>query len=185
MTNLAELPSDLPIPVDDGACRHLLGKSLPSITLNSTQNQPVNLSKITGWLVIYCYPLTGKPDLALPQGWDEIPGARGCTPQSCAFRDNFLAFAQLNTQVFGLSTQNTDYQQEAAARLHLPYLLLSDEKLAFAQAFGLPTFQIENMRLIKRVTLIAKNGVIHHVFYPIFPSDKNAENVINWLKQNA
>lgn len=185
MTNLVQLPSDLPIPKDDGACAHLLGKQLPNVTLSSTQSKQVNLANMSGWLVIYCYPMTGKPGVALPIGWDEIPGARGCTPQSCAFRDSFLALTQLKAQVFGLSTQTTTYQQEAATRLHLPYALLSDEKLAFTHALELPTFEIDNKQLIKRLTIIAKNGTIQHVFYPVFPPDKNAEDVINWLKQHA
>jgi peroxiredoxin len=185
VTNLSALPSNLPTPQDDGACNHLIGKLLPDIFLASTQNTLVNLSVIKGWVVIYCYPMTGKPNVPLPNGWDEIPGARGCTPQSCAFRDNFVAFARLKTQVFGLSTQTTAYQQEAAMRLALPYLLLSDERLEFAHALNLPTFQVEITELIKRLTLIVHNGVIQHCFYPVFPPDKNAEEVINWLESHV
>jgi len=185
VASLVELPSNLPVPLDDGACGHLIDKLLPDVYLASTLKTSVNLSSIKGWLVIYCYPMTGKPDVPLPLGWDELPGARGCTPQSCAFRDHFAALAQLKAQVFGLSTQSTEYQQEAAFRLHLPYALLSDEKLDFAHALSLPTFQIDNMRLNKRVTLIAFDGIIQHYFYPVFPPDKNAEDVIDWLKQHA
>lgn len=175
----------MPVPKGDGVCQHLVGRKLPDLFLNSTRLQQINPSHESGWLVIYCYPMTGKPGVELPIGWNEIPGARGCTPQSCAFRDNFSALTQLKTQVFGLSTQSVSYQQEAATRLHLPYALLSDEKLAFTHALGLPTFEIDNMLLNKRVTIIAKNGTIQHVFYPVFPPDKNAEDVINWLKQHA
>jgi peroxiredoxin len=185
VTNLSALPSNLPAPQDDGACNHLVGKPLPDIFLDSTQNTPINLSLIKGWIVIYCYPMTGKPNVPLPNGWDEIPGARGCTPQSCAFRDHFVAFARLKTQVFGLSTQPTEYQQEAATRLALPYLLLSDEGLEFARVLNLPTFKAENIELIKRLTLIIQNGIIRQCFYPVFPPDKNAEEVINWLESHV
>jgi len=129
--------------------------------------------------------MTGKPDVPLPDGWDAIPGARGCTPQSCAFRDHFEELTQLKTQVFGLSTQSSEYQLEAATRLHLPYALLSDENLALTDTLNLPTFKIGHIRLNKRATLIAHNGVISHVFYPVFPPDKNASDVIDWLKQHA
>lgn len=185
MTNLSELPSNLPAPLDDGACNHLIGKPLPDIFLDSTQNTPINLSAIKGWVVIYCYPMIGKPNVPLPDGWDEIPGARGCTPQSCAFRNNFVTFARLKTQVFGLSIQRTEYQQEVATRLALPYLLLSDKGLEFARALNLPTFQVENLELIKRLTLIIQNGIIRQCFYPVFPPDKNAEEVIHWLESHV
>jgi peroxiredoxin len=134
---------------------------------------------------VYCYPRTGRPDQGPPQGWNEIPGARGCTPQACAFRDHFQELQALDAQVFGLSTQDTEYQREAAERLHLPFELLSDEHLAFAHALRLPTFVVESMTLIKRLTLIITDGVIEQVFYPVFPPDKNAEAVIGWLAQHA
>ena len=185
MTNLSALPNNLPTPRDDGACNHLIGKPLPDVFLASTQNTSINLSTIKGWLVVYCYPMTGKPGIPLPSGWDEIPGARGCTPQSCAYRDNFAAFGRLKTQVFGLSTQPAEYQLEAANRLALPYLLVSDEKLDFARALNLPIFYVEDMQLIKRLTLIVHNGVIQHCFYPVFPPDKNAEEVIDWLTSHV
>ncbi len=159
MQNIHELPKDLPVPVDDGACDHLPGVALPAVVLPSTGGRTVNPAQIPGWVVIYCYPMTGRPDRTLPDGWDQIPGARGCTPQSCSFRDHYRELQALNAQVFGLSTQTTDYQREAAERLHLPFELLSDSSFAFAQALRLPMFEVEGMRLIKRVTLIAKRPI--------------------------
>jgi len=181
--NIYELPEDLPIPVDDGACDHLTGFLLPDMALMSTAGTLVNLAKLPGRTVVYCYPRTGSPDQALPTGWDSIPGARGCTPQSCAFRDHYQELQGLHTGVYGLSTQDTAYQQEAAQRLHLPFPLLSDADLIFTKALRLPTFTIDGMTLIKRVTLIVEDGVIIKVFYPVFPPDQNAANVINWLSQ--
>jgi peroxiredoxin len=185
MQNIHELPKDLPVPVDDGACDHLPGIELPSVVLSSTGRRTVNPAQIPGWLVIYCYPMTGRPDRTLPDGWDQIPGARGCTPQSCSFRDHHRELRALNAQVFGLSTQTTEYQREAAERLHLPFELLSDSSFAFAQALHLPMFNVEGMRLIKRVTLIAKDGKIVKHFYPVFPPDRNADNVLAWLHANG
>ncbi|NJO71175.1 MAG: peroxiredoxin [Oscillatoriales cyanobacterium RM1_1_9] len=129
MDNLQDLPHDLPVPIDDGACNHLSGQFLPAIVLSSTQGRSVDLSAIPGQVVIYCYPMTGQPGVPLPSGWDEIPGARGCTPQSCSFRDHHQELSQLKTQVFGLSTQSSEYQKEAVERLHLPFELLSDQDL--------------------------------------------------------
>jgi peroxiredoxin len=182
MEKLTELPKDLPTPLDDGDCNHLTGDYLPSISLSSTQDKYVDLSTISGYVVIYCYPITGQPGVSLPDGWDEIPGARGCTPQSCAFRDHYQELNDLGAQVFGLSTQSTEYQLEAKIRLHLPFDLLSDCDLNFANTLKLPIFKIDNKHLIKRVTLIVKNGNIVKVFYPIFPPDRNADDVISWLK---
>ena len=184
MQNLDLLPDNLPIPIDDGACRHLLGNKLPSILLPATNGTAVDLSKLTGWLVVYCYPMTGEPNIALPNGWNNIPGARGCTPQSCAFRDHYQELVKL-AQVFSLSTQSTQYQQEAAARLHLPFQLLSDFNLEFTNALKLPTFTVNSMRLNKRLTLLALDSVIKHCFYPVFPPDKNAEEVLDWLQQHV
>ncbi len=181
--NVMELPKDLPIPQDDGACNHLTGMKLPSLALASTHGRWVDLSTLTGTTVVYIYPRTGRPDQELPTGWNAIPGARGCTPQSCAFRDHYLELkARGVSELFGLSTQDTTYQQEAVERLHLPFELLSDEKLEFAQALRLPTFEVDGMRLIKRITLIARDGKIVKVFYPVFPSDRNADEVIGWLE---
>ena len=181
MQNIHELPKDLPVPLDDGACDHLPGIAVPSVVLPSTGGRTVNPAQIPGWLVIYCYPMTGRPDQTLPDGWDEIPGARGCTPQSCSFRDHYRELQALNAQVFGLSTQITDYQREAAERLDLPFELLSDSSFAFARALRLPMFEVEGMRLIKRVTLIAKDVKIVKHFYPVFPPDRNIDDVLAWL----
>lgn len=182
--DFAELPQNLPIPVDDGACAHLLHQSLPSVYLPSTQGRSIDLSKLSR-VVIYCYPMTGNPNTPLPNGWDQIPGARGCTPQSCAFRDHYQELISLGAQVYGLSTQNTEYQIEAAKRLHLPFELLSDGDLGFAKSLKLPIFEIENQQLIKRVTLIAEAGKIIQVFYPVFPPDQNANQVVEWLQTNV
>lgn len=185
MQNLVNLPQDLPVPYDDGACNHLPGKAIPSCRLDSTQGSPVNLAEVPGWLVIYCYPMTGQPDKPLPDGWDQIPGARGCTPQACSFRDHYDELQQFEVQIFGLSTQTTEYQHEAASRLQLPFALLSDAKLQFTSALSLPVFETSGMRLNKRVTLIAFNGVIRKYFYPVFPPDKNIDQVLEWFTINA
>jgi peroxiredoxin len=185
MNKLTNLPQDLPIPVNDGACNHLLGMSLPSIALPSTQGEWVDLSAFSGRVVVYCYPMTGQPGIPLPDGWDAIPGARGCTPQSCAFRDHYQELNELGVSLFGLSTQSTDYQLEAKARLHLPFELLSDCELNLTNMLKLPMFEIEGKHLIKRVTLIIKEGKIIKVFYPVFPPDRNADEVIDWLKEHA
>ena len=183
--SLHELPEDIPIPVDDGACDHLPGIWLPPVALSSTSGEPVDLSNLPGKTVVYCYPRTGRPDENLPQGWDEIPGARGCTPQSCAFRDHHADLRALGTRVFGLSTQDTGYQQEAAERLRLPFGLLSDESLTFTKALDLPTFDVEGMTLIKRLTLVIGDGRIERVFYPVFPPGENAGEVVEWLSGKA
>ena len=180
--NLLELPADLPVPVDDGACDHLPGMRLPSMALPATDGSMVDLAMLPGRSVVYVYPRTGRPDQPLPTGWDGIPGARGCTPQSCAYRDLAAELGALGARVFGLSTQDTAYQQEAAARLHLPFLLLSDERLELTTALSLPTFEVDGMTLIKRLTLIIDDGAIETVFYPVFPPDADAANVATWLR---
>lgn len=185
MTLLTTLPENLPVPEDDGACDHLPGLVLPSIALPSTKGDLVDLAALPGYVVVYCYPMTGRPDQALPDGWNQIPGARGCTPQSCSFRDHYQELRELQASVFGLSKQSTSYQQEAADRLHLPFPLLSDQLMSFSQALGLPLLKVEGMELIKRLTIIAKDCEIVKVFYPVFPPDQNADQVIAWLKQNA
>jgi peroxiredoxin len=181
--NLMQLPPDLPVPVDDGAARHLAGLKVPDVALAATDGSSVNLSRLSGRTIVYAYPRTGEPGKPAIDGWDAIPGARGCTPQSCAFRDHHAALAELGvSQLFGLSTQGTEYQREAVARLHLPFRLLSDADLRLARALNLPTFAIAGMTLLKRLTLVIDAGVITKVFYPVFPPDRNAEEVIAWLK---
>ena len=182
MTNLNQLPTDLPVPQDDGACNHLLGMPLPNVALLATDGSMVNLSQLAGRLVIYCYPMTGQPNVPLPEGWDQIPGARGCTPQSCAFRDHYQELQALNANVFGLSVQSTDYQREMATRLHLPFQVLSDEQYQFQKALNLPTFVAAGMTLLKRVTFISHQGRIEAVHYPIFPSDSDPAWVLDYLK---
>ncbi len=182
--NIYELPKDLPVPVDDGGCDHLAGIRLPSISLRSTSGRLVELAALRGRTVLYCYPRTGRPDREPPQGWNEIPGARGCTPQSCAFRDHHRELQSLGAQVFGMSAQSTADQKEAAERLHLPFELLSDSELKFATALRLPTFQVASLTLLKRLTLILRDGKIEKVFYPVFPPDKNAAEVIDWLSRH-
>ena len=181
MKSYDTMPDDLPRPIDDGACDHLIGMKLPDIELMATDGSLVNLSSQSRKTVIYCYPMTGKPGVPLPDGWDDIPGARGCTPQSCSFRDHHGELSALGADVYGLSTQNTDYQQEMAERLHLPFLVLSDASFAFCEALRLPTFDVDGMRLIKRVTMIADKGKIISIHYPVFPSDADADWVINQL----
>src|SRR5688572_12584966 len=181
--NIMELPKDLPVPQDDGACDHLTGMHVPSITLRSTDDRLIDLSKLRGATVVYIYPRTGRPDQESQADWNAIPGARGCTPQSCAFRDHYQELKDLGvSELFGLSTQDTAYQQEAVERLHLPFEILSDDKLELARALRLPTFEVDGMKLIKRVTLVMRNGQIEKVFYPVFPSDHNADEVIAWLR---
>jgi peroxiredoxin len=177
--------STIPAPTDDGAAKHLLGAKLPRIALQATDGTKVDVGSLGGRTVIYAYPMTGVPGTPLPEGWDMFPGARGCTPQSCAFRDHAaeLRSAGVN-QIYGLSVQSNAYQTELAQRLHLPFSLLSDEQLIFTTALKLPTFAIAGMTLNKRVTLIAQHGLIEHVFYPIFPPDQNAPAVADWLLKN-
>jgi peroxiredoxin len=182
---LMSLPVSLPIPEDDGAANHLPGMALPALSLASTDGTQINLSQIAGRIIVYAYPMTGQPGKVLPVGWDNIPGARGCTPQSCSFRDHYQELQSLAVRVYGLSTQKTDWQREAATRLHLPFPLLSDADLAFTQALRLPTFEIEGMTLLKRLTLIASEGHIEKVFYPVFPPDRNVEEVLEWLRRHT
>ena len=179
--DLQTLPANLPVPVDDGACNHLLGSTLPSVSLTSTTGKTVALSTYTGTLVIYFHPMLGRPDSPPLIGWNDIPGARGCTPQTCAFRDLHAELKQLGVEVFGVSAQRLEDQQEAHARLQLPFALLNDGQLTLAQALKLPTFEYENIHLIKRLTVIATGGVIRKVFYPVFPPNNNAGEVIAWL----
>ncbi len=179
--DLTNLPSDLPIPVDDGGCQHLLGKHLPHIELQATAGELVKFSEIKSLLVLYFYPMTGRPDVALPDGWDAIPGARGCTPQACSFRDSYSELQALGASIYGVSTQDYDYLQEVVDRLHLPFKLVSDKHYELADLLSLPTFEVAGMRLFKRCTIIIKNGVIIKVFYPVFPPNENASDVISWI----
>jgi peroxiredoxin len=178
------LPPDIPVPQDDGAADHLSGTKLPDLALPATAGPAVNLSRLKGRTVVYIYPRTGLPGVDAPPGWDDIPGARGCTPQSCGFRDHAGDLKQLGVaHLYGLSTQDTTYQQEAAARLHLPFPILSDEKLALTRALKLPTFTAAGMTLLKRMALVIDDGTIAKVFYPVFPPDKSAEAVVAWIRQ--
>ena len=182
-TPLDQLPPNLPVPQDDGGCRHLVGMRLPDLELASTRNRRVNLSKVTARRgVVYAYPMTGRPGVTLPAGWDDIPGARGCTLETCGFRDHHADLAKLQTEVFGVSVQTTEYQQEMVERLKVPFEVLSDAEMGLVRALKLPTFTAGGMTLIKRLTIVASGGRIEHVFYPVFPPDKHAEEVIAWLK---
>jgi peroxiredoxin len=182
-TDFFPLPSNLPVPIEDGAAAHLPGLLLPDLNLPSTDGKAVNLARLDGLWVIYIYPMTGRPGVPLPVGWDEIPGARGCTPQSCGFRDHYAQLHMLNVGVLGLSTQTTDYQREARDRLHLPFELLSDSTLRLKTELRLPTFSVGGIELLKRLTLIAHDRRIQKVFYPVFPPDRNAEEVLVWLRE--
>jgi peroxiredoxin len=177
------LPEDLPVPQDDGATRHLTGTKLPDIALPATDGTQVSLAKLEGRSVVYIYPRTGRPGQPLPTGWNGIPGARGCTPQSCSFRDHFAELKRLGVaQLFGLSTQTREYQREAAERLHLPFAILSDADFRLTNALVLPTFEVDGMRLIKRMAWVIDDGVIVHVFYPVFPPDQSAAEVVAWVQ---
>ena len=174
------LPPDLPAPADDGAADHLPGALLPDLTLPSTQGD-IGLRR-PGLLVLYVYPRTGVPGQPSPDGWDAIPGARGCTPQSCAFRDHEAELRELGARVAGMSAQTLDAQREFAEREHIPYPLLADPERRLADALGLPTFAVEDMVLYKRITLVARDGRVEKVFYPVFPPDRNAADVVAWLR---
>jgi peroxiredoxin len=178
-----KLPDSLPVPQDDGAARHLTAAKLPDLALPATDGASVNLARLKGRSVVYVYPRTGRPGQALPTGWDAIPGARGCTPQSCGFRDHFAELKRLGVaQLYGLSTQTTDYQREAAERLHLPFAILSDADFKLTHALNLPTFSVDGMTLIKRMAWVIDAGMITKVFYPVFPPDSNAADVVSWLQ---
>src|SRR3984957_2727380 len=177
------LPPDITAPQDDGAARHLTGMKLPSHSLPATSGPAVDLSQLRGRPVLYIYPRTGVPGVDAPPGWDQIPGARGCTPQSCGFRDHFADLKALGVaQVFGLSAQDTGYQREAAERLHLPFPILSDAGLNLATGLHLPMFMTSGMTLLARIALVIEDGTIVKVFYPVFPPDKSAEEVVAWLR---
>ncbi len=178
--------SKIPAPVDDGGAAHLLGMRIPPISLVATDDSSVNLAALTGRSVVFAYPRTGEPGkISLVDNWDMIPGARGCTPQTCSFRDLFAELKAAGaSHVFGLSTQSNEYQTEMASRLHLPFPVLSDEKLELTRALGLPTMEVAGLTLMKRLALIIDDAQITHVFYPVFPPDRNAGDVLAWLKEN-
>ena len=177
------LPDNLPVPQDDGGARHLTGMRLPGLALPSTGGGSVDLSKLKGRTVVYVYPRSGRPGQALPTGWNAIPGARGCTPQTCSFRDHFAELRRLGVMaLYGLSTQDTAYQRELAERLHLPFPILSDDRLKLTRALDLPIFSVDGMTLIKRMAWVIDDGVLTKVFYPVFPPDRSAGEVVAWLQ---
>ncbi len=179
------LPTDLPRPEDDGAADHLVGMAMPRVSLRSTAARLVSLAELpAARTVIYGYPMTGVPGQPLPENWDAIPGARGCTPQACNFRDHNQDFLDLGAEVFGLSTQSTEYQGEMAKRLHLPFEILSDAAFQLCDALRLPTFVVAGTRLLKRLTLVVRNGRIEHVFYPVFPTNESADQALQWLRDH-
>lgn len=182
--DFTKLPPNLPIPIDDGACDHLLRMQVPRIPLKATVGGTVSLPAVKAErTIVYCYPRTGEPGKPSPDGWDAIPGARGCTPQLCSMRDNYHSIRRLGGDVFGMSTQSTSYQQEAANRLHSPFPLLSDQQLKMTHALRLPTFEVQGWTLIKRLTIVIHQGKIEKVFYPVFPPDKHGEQVVAWLEK--
>lgn len=180
------LPDDLPEPEDDGEADHLPGTTVPSVTLSVTDGTTLDLSEVAGRAVVYCYPKTGRPDEdVLPDRWAEIPGARGCTPESCSFRDHYQELEKRGvSEVFGLSLQSNEYQREARDRLELPFELLSDAGLDLTTSLGLPTFEVAGERFLKRLTLVLSDGQIEHLFYPVFPPDEHADEVLDWLKNH-
>ena len=183
--NLSILPDNLPIPKDDGKCRHLLNSKIPDISLPNQDGNLLKLSRSDTFnLIIYFYPMTGNPKKSLPENWDNIPGARGCTPQTCSIRDNYFEFTALNAIPIGISSQSIDDIKEMTTRLNIPYDILSDEKLYLTKKIKLPTFNIGKKTYIKRITLIVRKSIIRHVFYPIFPPDLHFKDVIKWLKSN-
>jgi peroxiredoxin len=185
-TDFTSLPENLRVPEDDGAANHLPGSEVPAVVLPSTLGGEVDLAQAARErLVVYVYPRTGVPGEPLPDGWDDIPGARGCTPQSCAFRDAREELARHGATLIGISAQTPQEEAEFAEREHIPYPLLSDHEHALADAMGLPTFETSGLRLYKRLTFVAEQGRIVKVFYPVFPPDRNAADVIAWLEFRA
>jgi peroxiredoxin len=179
------LPDDLPTPVDDGAGDHLAGLALPEIELPATDGRAVSLAGLAGRTIVYAYPRTGRPgEPSLVDDWDLIPGARGCTPEACGFRDHHRELGAAGAGVFGLSTQSTAYQHELVERLGLPFPILSDERLALTEALRLPSFEVAGETLIKRLTLLVREGRIEHLWYPVFPPDRHAAEVLAWLRAN-
>jgi len=185
MMNFTDLPKNLPKPNNDGGCDHLLNALIPDISLLTQNGSLLKLKRLdTFRLVIYCFPMTGHPDRPLPDKWDVIPGARGCTPQTCSFRDNYDELIKKNALPIGLSTQSTEDLKEMTTRLHVPFDIVSDQQLVFSSNLNLPTFSINDKKFIKRLTLIVDQSVIKHVFYPIFHPDLHVFEVLDWLKNN-
>ncbi|WP_405775491.1 MerR family DNA-binding transcriptional regulator [Streptomyces sp. NBC_00859] len=186
VSHLYQLPADLPVPEDDGAAAHLRGRAVPDVELPDTAGGVASLHALgEGRSIVYCYPLTGHPDTDLPDGWNNIPGARGCTTEACGFRDHYGDLAAAGaTHVFGLSSQDTAYQKEVAERLRLPFAMVSDTRFLLAALLGLPTFEAGGSLLYKRLTLVIRGGVIEHVFYPVFPPDKHAQQVLRWMQDH-
>jgi peroxiredoxin len=180
------LPPDLPVPIDDGAAAHLKGIEIPDIALPATDGRRVSLARLgPGRTVVYAYPRTGRPgEPSLSEDWDQIPGARGCTPETCGFRDHHREMRDAGAEVFGLSTQDTAYQQELVDRLHLPFPILSDERLELRRAMRLPTLTVAGHTLLRRLTLVIRDGHVEKVWYPVFPPDRHAEEVLEWLRTN-
>jgi peroxiredoxin len=177
------LPENLPVPEDDGAADHLLNAAVPPIALEATNGDQVRLDQLTGRTVLFAYPRTGVPGTEMPPGWDAIPGARGCTPEACGFRDAHAQFTELGARVLALSTQDLEYQREMSERIHLPFPVLSDGGLELTRALGLPTFEAGGATLLKRLTLVIDDGRVSHVFYPVFPPDAHAGEVLDWLRR--
>lgn len=184
MKNLNKLPDDLPVPVDDGACNHLLGTRLPSVMLTDISGSSIDIGSIEGIVAIFFYPMVGRPDSPPMTGWNDIPGARGCTPQSCSYRDNYSRFEKPGIKLFGISSQPLVDQKEAHQRLKLPFELLNDSEFVLTKLMGLPTFEYKKMTYIKRITIIVENGIIKKTFYPVFPPDENVIDVIKWIEHN-
>jgi peroxiredoxin len=178
------IPSDLPIPLDDGACDHLQSARMPNVVLWSSDDREINLSELLGWNVIFCYPMTGRPGFSIPEGWVQIAGAAGCSPQVCSYREKHKELITNRVGIYGISTQTPEAQKEASTRLELPYPLLSDANHTFSAALKLPMLEVNGLKLIKRLTLIIKDGVILKCFYPVFPPDKNVVEVMDWLSKN-
>ncbi|UYM06820.1 peroxiredoxin [Solicola gregarius] len=180
------LPADLPVPEDDGAADQLSGTTMPALVLKATSGEAVALDGLgPGRTVLYLYPMTGRPGVDLPDGWNEIPGARGCTPEACGFRDHHRELLGAGAaRVYGMSSQPTAYQREVMERLHLPFAMLSDPEFALADGLRLPTFEAGGARLYKRLTMIVRDGTIEHVFYPVFPPDGHARQVLDWLVEH-
>ena len=197
MSDFSQLPADLPVPVDDGAADGLVGRALPDLEFRSAgaeaadraaDDEPPALrltDLANGLLVAYVYPMTGTPGVALPEGWDDIPGARGCTPQSCAYRDALADFEEVGASVIGISAQSPAEQEEFAAREHIPFPLLSDAGLLLRGLLGLPTFEAEGRTLYRRLTFVAAEGRIVKAFYPVFPPDRDAAEVLGWLRERV